>query len=120
MIKIGKGIIIWTLVFFLCQWLFEGFNVGVQLTISIVGMIYYTYNIAYVYLRVKENRFNFKQAASIKEWIRFLVSNIIIWSLFLLFLSERLILFVVIMTHVLLIILLIYDVIRTLIKKIFS
>lgn len=120
MIKISKGFIVWTLVFFLIQWFSEGFNIGLQLTISIVGMIYYTNNIAYIYLRVKENRFNFKQAASKKEWIRFLVSNIIIWFLFLLFLSERTILFVVIMTHGLLIILLIYDVIRTLIKKIFS
>lgn len=120
MIKIGKGFIIWTLVFFLIQWFSEGFNIGLQLTILIVGMIYYTYNIAYVYLRVKEARFNFKQAASKRKWIWFLVTNIIIWSLFFLFLSERGIVMVKIIPHGLLIILLIYDVIRTLIKKIFS
>ena len=120
MIKISKGFIFWTLISFLIQWLFEGFDLGLQLTILIIGMIYYTHNIVYVYLRLKEVRFNFKQAASKREWVRFLITNIIIWSLFLLFLSERGIVMVKIIPHGLLIILLIYDIIRTLLRRIFS
>lgn len=120
MIKIDKGLIFWTLVLFLGLGFCDGFDMALQVTILIIGMIYYSYNIVFVYLRLKEVRFNLKQAASKKEWIWFLLTNVVIWFLFLTFLSESGIVMVEIIPHGLLIILLIYDIIRTLVKKIFS
>ena len=102
MIRIGSEFIFWSVAFFIVMLIFDGFDIALQSTIFIIGMIYYTYNIAFVYLRLKKVCFNFEQAASKKEWLWFLLTNIII------------------IPHGLLIILLIYDIIKTLLKKMFG
>ena len=82
MIRIGSEFIFWSVAFFVVMLIFDGFDIALQSTMFIIGMIYYTYNIAFVYLRLKKVCFNFEQAASKKEWLWFLLTNIIIWSLF--------------------------------------
>ena len=114
MIRIGSEFIFWSVAFFIVMLIFDGFDIALQST------IYYTYNIAFVYLRLKKVCFNFEQAASKKEWLWFLLTNIIIWSLFLVSLPERGVVMVEIIPHGLLIILLIYDIIKTLLKKMFG
>ena len=120
MIRIGSEFIFWSVAFFIVMLIFDGFDIALQSTIFFFGMIYYTYNIAFVYLRLKKVCFNFEQAASKKEWLWFLLTNIIIWSLFLVSLPERGVVMVEIIPHGLLIILLIYDIIKTLLKKMFG
>lgn len=120
MIKIDSKFIFWSITYFIVILIFDGFDIALQCTVFVIGMIYYTCNIVFVYMRLKEVHFNFKKAASKKEWIWFLLTNIIIWFLFLVFLHERAIVGVEIIPHGILIILLVYDIVKTLLKKMFS
>lgn len=55
MIRIGSEFIFWSVAFFIVMLIFDGFDIALQSTIFIIGMIYYTYNIAFVYLRLKKS-----------------------------------------------------------------
>ena len=101
MIRIGSEFIFWSVAFFVVMLIFDGFDIALQSTMFKVC-------------------FNFEQAASKKEWLWFLLTNIIIWSLFLVSLPERGVVMVEIIPHGLLIILLIYDIIKTLLRKMFG
>jgi len=59
MIRIGSEFIFWSVAFFVVMLIFDGFDIALQSTMFIIGMIYYTYNIAFVYLRLKKVCFNF-------------------------------------------------------------
>lgn len=54
MIRIGSEFIFWSVAFFVVMLIFDGFDIALQSTMFIIGMIYYTYNIAFVYLRLKK------------------------------------------------------------------
>lgn len=80
MIKVDKGFWYSMVVLFAFLWFMENFRSALLSTIGIYGNIYFIYNVACVYERLKIANFDFKHTASSKEWIVFFVSSILIWG----------------------------------------
>ena len=117
MIKVDKGFWYSMVVLFAFLWFMENFRSALLSTIGIYGNIYFIYNVACVYERLKIANFDFKHTASSKEWIVFFVSSIMIWGAFLTLRSEGAFMIAVYFPLLLLPLLLIIDIFRMFIKK---
>lgn len=118
MIKESKGFWISVLILFVLLWWFYGIDTAYQRTLLFAGDSLFIVNVIIIYLRLKDVCFVFSRAATKKEWIRFIVSSIIIWSLFFTLKSYFFFWMAVIIPIIVLTILLIYDLLVSYIKKI--
>lgn len=120
MIGIDKGWIISSFLLFLVLTIESGTKGAFMLTILAVGMMHYMASMILIYLRLRDARFNFKEAASKKEWIGFIVENAITWIVLFIVLPKKLFLyFGVLYPHFILVFLLIIDIVRQLFKRMF-
>lgn len=117
MIKLDKEFGLICIGFFGFVWYIGSLRAAFEATTVLMGGMYFTYNIVFVYNKLKDVRFNFRKAATKKEWLWFLGTNIFLWSVFLCFLSETGLTFVTIIPTGMLIILFIYDILKTIISR---
>ena len=99
------------LFFFLIYFFYKDWKFAFHITLFVVGMYYFNFTICIYYKDLKNNQFNFKVAASKKSWIYFSIIVVAVITSFLIFLPKFLLLMAGVMSGLLLIALLLYDLI---------
>jgi hypothetical protein len=120
MIKRNKVIILYIVAFFTLIWvLYSNINVAIQTTVTFFGISFFVYTLIFIYKRLKSNKFRFSGAISRKEWLLSAIAIIVIWTVFLTVLSEISLIFATSVSSILLVGLFIYDIVKTIIAKLF-
>lgn len=120
MMKLDKGFWISIIFMFVMVWHMGNFYAALDYVILIYGNLYFIANVSLVYMRLKDVRFNFRKAATKREWINFLISSVVIWLLFFTLRSEFAFLLAILFPLILLPLLLVYDICTTYIRKLFN
>ena len=120
MMKISKKIWISIALVFGMVWHMGNFYAALDYVILIYGDLYFITDVSLVYMRLKDVHFNFRKAATTREWTRFLISSVVIWLLFFSLRSEFAFLLAILFFFFLLPGLLIYDICATYIRKLFN
>lgn len=120
MMKISKKIWISIALVFVLAWYKGNFYAALDYVILIYGNLYFITDVSLVYMRLKDVRFNFRKAATKREWINFLISSVVIWLLFFTLRSEFAFLLAILFPLILLPLLLVYDICTTYIRKLFN